>query len=130
MSDTTNIAQRWFGILQASQKSDWGEINTAFLNMLARKGELSLLPHIRSKIFDFATRRGGIRIVDVVSAKSLSETDALILVNKHFGKLSTLGRVREDPQILGGVVLYSGEERIDLSIKGKLGALKEHFTNI
>ncbi len=98
-----------------------------FLNVLSENNRLSVLPEI-SRLYgllrEVAEKRLSVR---VVSAATLDEAQAERMraaLAKRFGKeVELLSEI--DAEVLGGAVIYAGDQVIDGSLRGRLGKLEQ-----
>lgn len=97
-----------------------------FVALLARQKRLSLLPEIIAiYMHEAATRRGEMK-AQLVSAVPLKDADVAKIgerLSKTYGKKIIL-ETRQDPELLGGVVINIGSLQLDSSLSGKLRRLK------
>ena len=110
-----------------------GEIQkktTNFLKVLGEAKRLSLLPDILSEYQKLLAKKNKLNNVLVTTAFELSkdqEDQLESLLKKRYGKnLSTI--VKVDKDLIGGLMVKSGDEVIDLSTKGKLIKLKKQIS--
>ena len=98
-----------------------------FAVTLARQQRLDVLPEITSLFTQRAQEARGEMSARIVTASPLSEKDAKDIADKlgkAYGKKINL-QVQVDPSLLGGAVVYIGSVRLDSSLSGKLGRLKQ-----
>lgn len=102
------------------------EITRQFLAMLARQKRLSILPDIIELFAEWvATARGQIK-AEIVSAAPLPAKELALVserIGKAYGKQVKL-EVRQDPALLGGLIVKVGSKQLDSSLAGKLARLK------
>lgn len=97
------------------------------LQIVNRKGRLSLLPAIVAAYRAALDERRGRLEVRVVSAVPLTEDQRRRLtaaVARHTGREARL-REEVDPALLGGVVLRIGDRKVDSSVATRLATLAE-----
>ena len=98
-----------------------------FLGLLMRNKRLGLLSLIAERFERIVDASEGLARASVRSARALSDiqrrsvTEALA---RALGR-RVKGEFREDPALLGGVVVKVGDKVVDLSISGQLSRLKE-----
>lgn len=100
-------------------------VTKQFITLLARQKRLALLPEI---IVLFARRmseaRGEMK-AELVSAAPLKKQDAEAIsdrLSQAYGKKVVL-ELRQDPELLGGIVVKVGSVQLDASLSGKLRRL-------
>jgi F-type H+-transporting ATPase subunit delta len=99
---------------------------TRFLNVLADNDRLSLLPQVTGlfgKLREAAENRLRVR---VVSAVALEEDQAERMSQALARRFDCAVELRNeiDAGVLGGAVIYAGDEVIDGSLKGRLASLE------
>lgn len=97
-----------------------------FVALLARQKRLSLLPEIIAIYKQEAAARRGEMKAEVVSAAPMEDADAAKIgerLSKTYGK-KVIVETRQDPELLGGVVINIGSLRLDGSLSGKLRRLR------
>ena len=105
------------------------EDQARFIELLVQRSRLQLMPMIASIFATHWAEHSGTKRATLVSAKALSEADLTELaksLEKKWGcKVDLNGK--EDPSLMGGYVLNMGDQVIDVSIRGKLEALKNQI---
>ena len=97
-----------------------------FLDVLADNGRLELLPEIAALYQQARADEERTLPVTITSAQPLSDDDVQRLVaplKSRFNREIVVTR-REDPALIGGVVIDAGEVVIDGSVRGKLQRLE------
>lgn len=95
------------------------------LQVINQKGRLSLLPAIIATYREALRERQGLVEVEVTSAVPLSEELRRRLegaIDRHTGKKSILVET-VDPDIVGGLVVRVGDDKIDTSVARELDKL-------
>lgn len=96
------------------------------LVLLVERGRLSVLPGVLDEFDRLADRASGVVRAEVVAAvpldKHLEDSIATTLSDKLGGDVQTV--VKQDPEILGGLVIRIGDRVIDTSIRTRLQQLK------
>lgn len=98
-----------------------------FVFALLSRNDIALLPDIVEHFRRLAVRGPKAQIVRVTSAVPLTDEEKRALTEKltaQFGENLEF-EYREDPSILGGLVVRVGDRVIDASVAGKLKALRE-----
>jgi F-type H+-transporting ATPase subunit delta len=96
-----------------------------FLQVLAENQRLAVLPHVREQFEVLKNEREGTIDAQIVSAYALDEAQLSELVaglQRRF-KRSIRTQVSVDSELIGGVRVVIGDEVIDGSVRGKLGAM-------
>ena len=100
-------------------------ITKDFVALLARQKRLTILPQAIALFLEKASAgRGGMR-AEAVSALKLTAKDADAIseiLNKIFGSKIML-KTRDNPELLGGVIIKIGSLQLDASLSGKLRRL-------
>ena len=101
----------------------------SFVDGLADKKRLGLIPTIRDLFEDLKAQQEKFSHVQVVSAFALdSGVEKALLEKLKTVLVSDVSLNAEiDPSLIGGVVIRSGDTVIDDSIKGRLNKLAETF---
>ena len=116
-------AGKAFGGLTAELNLD--PITSNFLGVLARNGRKSELRAIIRAFRRLAAEHRGETIAEVVTARPLNDDQIGQLkqqLRKRAGRDVNV-EAQVDPQILGGIVVKLGSQRIDASIRTKLNRL-------
>lgn len=98
-----------------------------FVSVLLSRNDIGLLPDVIEQFRQLAVRGPKAQIVRVTSAVPLTDEEKRALAEKlvaQFGENLEF-EYREDPSILGGLVVRVGDRVIDASVAGKLKALRE-----
>lgn len=97
--------------------------------VLAAKGRLNLLPDLAAAYQELLDRRLGKVDVDVTVPRQLDEAELEQVrqaVARALGKQAVV-RQREDPSLVGGIVLQVGDRLIDGSVKAQLESMRRRF---
>ena len=117
-------------ILQAVlDKSDFSGIVKNFLNLLLDKERIGAVEAISDHYGMLTDEALNIAKADIVTAKPLKD-EALDKLNKSLEELTSKtirSNVKEDPNLVGGVLVKIGDLVLDGSIKAQLEGLKESF---
>lgn len=123
---TRQYALTLLELLEASTPAEQPKLVRGFLQTLARRHQLRLLPRIVSRVeADYFKRHGTVRVV-VRSAHPLPESFAATL-GKSLHQRVRLDSV-EEPTLIGGVQIRMGEQLIDASIPTLLHSLRQQLT--
>jgi F-type H+-transporting ATPase subunit delta len=98
---------------------------TGYLSVLAEYGRLALLPEITAQFRDLRAEAEKRLRVRVVSAVALDDTQSSRLqqaLARRFERDIELEN-EIDPRVIGGAVIYAGDEVIDGSLRGRLQKL-------
>lgn len=98
-----------------------------FLDLLARRDRLELVPEVTAQFHRLMNERRGIAIATITSAVPLDagqqEQIAAQLADR-LGKQVVL-EAHVDPSLIGGVVAQIGDDVIDGSVRGRLERLRQ-----
>ncbi|TBR22765.1 ATP synthase F1 subunit delta [bacterium] len=98
-----------------------------FLELLIEKKRFNLLPSMAGDYQRFADAGRGVVHAAVKTARPLSEVEAKLMADRLGGFLgkTVLLDVKEDPELMAGVVVRVGDWVLDGSLKGRLKALHQ-----
>ena len=102
------------------------KVTQQFLAMLAKQRRLPVLPEIMQQFCDRVAEGRGEMKAELVSASTLSAQEVAMVsdrLGKAYGKKVVLD-VRQQPELLGGIVVNIGSLRLDGSLAGKLKRLQ------
>ena len=105
--------------------ADLESVTKNFLLFLQSKQMLGKADRIMKEYEAYAKQAEGIRMIEIVSARELSES-SIKQISKHFGE-KVEATVTIDPKLLGGIMVKTGNEILDGSIKGQLEKLKQQL---
>lgn len=101
-------------------------VTCQFIAMLSRQKRLDVLPEVVALFAEWAAEARGELKAEVISATPLKAKD-IAMIGERLGaaykKKVTLD-VREDPELLGGIVVKIGSVQLDSSLAGKMRRLK------
>jgi F-type H+-transporting ATPase subunit delta len=96
------------------------------VRLMVEHGRLDLLPEVLAEYDRLADRASGVVRAEVVSAvpldRGLEEQITQELAGKLGGKVETV--VKQDPDILGGLLIRIGDRVIDTSVRTRLQQLQ------
>jgi ATP synthase F1 delta subunit len=101
-----------------------------FLLLLAEKGRLGEVGEIRAELERLIARQERILELELTTAVELSDAEAAKVV----GQIEqAAGRKVEatrsvDPELIGGIVIQAGSQRLDASVRGRLDQLRQELT--
>ncbi|MFN3875986.1 MAG: ATP synthase F1 subunit delta [Flavobacteriales bacterium] len=108
-----------------------GQVTSAFMGILVRKGREALLPHVAAAFDELYKQQRGIVTAHVRSAAPLSDAaraKARALVERHHpGKTIELEE-HVDASLIGGVIIRVGDEQYDGSVSRRLSDLRRKFS--
>ncbi len=122
--DAKNYAKALAETLKQTQGKDLDQTLTAFVNLLAAEGRLSLYPEIEGHLRQMLLAEEGLTMAELVTAHDI-KADKVLQANLEqvVGKKLALSQ-RIDPNIIGGFVLRVADLLVDASIKKQLATLK------
>lgn len=121
-------AQAWYEALKSADQKQWPEISQAVLLRLQKEGKLSFLSQIRQQMEQIElTERGAVKVT-VKTAHDLDKQVVSQLVKQLLAAEVEL-EIREDKNLLGGIVVETADRRWDLSARGQLKQLKQQLTS-
>ncbi len=121
-------AQAWYDALKATDEQQWPAISQAMLSRLQREGNLSRLGQIRQYVEELEREEQGVVKVTVKTAHDLDKQVISDLVKQLLAAEVELD-IREEKDLLGGVIVETADRRWDLSARGQLNQLKQQLTS-
>lgn len=97
-----------------------------FLGVLADNDRLVLLPEVTrlyAALREEAEQRLTVRVVSAIALEDEQSQRMRAALAKRFGREISLEN-QVDPAVLGGAVIYAGDEVIDGSVRGRLARLQ------
>ncbi len=117
----------WLALAETNPASHDSVINQ-FLEILKNDGKLELYPEIITEIETLAESANQ-KPPEVTFAKEDSGSKQILdKINKVIQSKSEL-KVKIDENIIGGVILKTGDQLLDASIKTQLDELNKHLIN-
>lgn len=103
------------------------DLTTKFLGVLAGNRRLSKLPQMIAAFKGIAAAQRGEVAANVTSAHKLTDEQLGTLKDKLTARVgrTVMLTADEDPDLLGGLVVTIGSERIDASIRTRLNSLSQ-----
>lgn len=101
-----------------------------FLGLLIEKKRLEILPAIEDAFGALVLEKNNRALAEVSSARALSDAERAKIEERlsRFSGKTVEASVRQDPALLGGVVVRLGDWVIDSSLKGRLQGLLSRMT--
>ncbi len=102
-----------------------------FLSVLAANGRLPLLPHITSmyrRLRDEAERRLSVKVVSAIALDDDQAGRMRDALTRRFDCEIELEN-EIDAEVIGGAVIYAGDQVIDGSLRGRLQKLSNSLAN-
>ena len=97
--------------------------------LLVRKGRTALAPEIAAEFRRLADEAEGIEHATATTAIAMTDSEREVVVTRlqaQTGKRIVL-ETAVDPELIGGVVLQTGDMLVDASVRAKLHALRERL---
>jgi F-type H+-transporting ATPase subunit delta len=106
-------------------KAKWSSLTQKFLGTLAQKRRLNILPSIIAAVLGEIAAYKGEVTADVTAAHELSAAQINSIsaaLTKALGKTVKVA-LKQDPSIIGGLIIKVGSQLIDSSVQAKLERL-------
>ena len=102
-----------------------------FVRLVAEKGRAGELPEIADELDALVAAEARILDVEITTAHDLSDAEFERIVSKIE---SASGRTVQaersvDPDLIGGIVLQAGSQRLDASVRGRLDRLRHDLSH-
>lgn len=110
------------------------EIPQEFLNcldLIVERGRQGVLVKVLENIVEMVLMEQGFEIVTLISAQPISEAEQRFISEKLeavWGKKIHL-KYRENPNLLGGIIIQRGDKLYDGSLVGRLSEIKESLSD-
>ena len=117
-------AQAWYELLKESDSKDWPKISEAMLNRLRIDGLLGSVREIQRLMIEFESEDQGMIDAVVKVAHDLKENEIKSKTKEVLGTDAVRINIEKDPELLGGMVVRTKDQRWDLSMKRKLEDLR------
>jgi len=100
------------------------------LQLLAEKGRLGEVEEIQAELERLIARAERVLELELTTAVELSDDEAAKVVGQI---AQAAGRKVEatrtvDPELIGGIVIQAGSQRLDASVRGRLDQLRQELT--
>lgn len=102
------------------------QVTRQFIGMLVSQKRLPLLPDVAKLFIEWASSARGELKAELITAAPLKDKEIALVaerLGKAYGRKMHL-EVRQDPALLGGVVVKIGSLQLDSSLAGKIERLK------
>jgi F-type H+-transporting ATPase subunit delta len=110
-------------------KSGFSKLVKNFLNLLLDKNRINAIESITENYGKLTDEALNIAHAEIIIARPLKE-NALEMVTKSLEELTSKeikSDIKEDPELIGGIVVKIGDLVLDGSVKAQLEGLKESF---
>ena len=110
-------------------KSNFSNLVKNFLNLLLDKNRIGSIEAIADKYATLTDEASNIAHAEIITARPLQD-DALQKIVDSLKKMTSKdikSDVKEDPELIGGIVVKIGDLVLDGSVKAQLDGLKESF---
>ena len=101
-----------------------------FLLLLAEKGRIAEVEEIQRELERLVALQARVLELELTTAIELSDPEAARLVEQieeASGRRVEATR-RVDPDLIGGIVIQAGSQRLDASVRGRLDQLRQELT--
>jgi F-type H+-transporting ATPase subunit delta len=117
--------------LEAALGNKVSKTTVRFLELLIDKKRFELLPMVAADLVKLVNEKNNVAKAQVRTAKPLNAEQQQKLKDKlkNFAGKTIELEVKEDPELIGGVVVRLGDWVLDSSLRGQLKKLKESLTN-
>ncbi len=118
-------------ILTEALGGDLDNSFTNFIKVLGNNDRLSLLPEIAvlfRKLREQAEKRLSVRVVSAIALEEDQAERMKKALAKRFDREIEMAS-EIDPSVLGGAVIYAGDQVIDGSLRGRLQKLQNSLSN-
>ncbi len=114
----------------ASALADADPLVRNFLLLLAEKGRLGEAPEMQRELERLIAAQERVLELELTTAVELSDDEAAEVVGqieKASGRKVEATR-SVDPDLIGGLVIQAGSQRLDASVRGRLDQLRQELT--
>ena len=119
-------SQRAGAMLAILDKIKASQLTRQFIGMVLRQKRLAILPALIEEFSRVAASARGELDAEIITAAPLQDKEIKAVsdrLSKAYGRKLRLN-VKEDPSLLGGVILRIGSQQLDSSLAGKMRRLK------
>ncbi|MBY0406957.1 MAG: ATP synthase F1 subunit delta [Rickettsiales bacterium] len=114
-------------MLAILDKLSASQLTRQFIGMVLQQKRMGALPEIINEFARAAAASRGELAAEIVSASPMSATEVKQVetrLSKAYGRTLRL-EVKQDPSLLGGVILRIGSQQLDSSLAGKMRRLQQ-----
>lgn len=110
-------------------KSNFSNMVKNFLNLLLDKNRIGSIEAIADKYAMFTDEASNIAHAEIITARPLQDDTLKKVIDslKAMTSKDIKSEVKEDPELIGGIVVKIGDLVLDGSVKAQLEGLKESF---
>ncbi len=110
-------------------KSNFSNLVKNFLNLLLDKNRIDSIEAIADKYAMLTDEASNIAHAEIITARPLQDETLQKVVDslKEMTSKNIKSEVKEDPELIGGIVVKIGDLVLDGSVKAQLEGLKESF---
>lgn len=110
-------------------KSTFSNLVKNFLNLLMDKNRIDFLEAIADKYAILTDEAANIVHAEIITARPLKDDTLQIIINslEKMTSKDIKSEVKEDPELIGGILVKIGDLVLDGSVKAQLEGLKESF---
>jgi F-type H+-transporting ATPase subunit delta len=119
-------ANRAEALLAILDKMKVSQLTRQFLGMVIQQKRLDILPEIIEEYARVASAARGELDAEVITATPLKDSEIAAVgerLGKAYGRKLRLN-VKQDPALLGGIIVKIGSQQLDSSLAGKMRRLK------
>ena len=101
-----------------------------FVRLLVEKGRIGELEEVHEEWERLLAREERLLELDLVTAVELSDEEAAGIVKQieDASGRSVVATRSVDPDLIGGIVIRAGSQRLDASVRGRLNQLRQELT--
>jgi F-type H+-transporting ATPase subunit delta len=98
-----------------------------FINLIIDRRREGILTSILEAVIDRVLEAKGYEIVELISAFSLADSERDLIRKNLEGswRIKVALKYRQNPNLIGGIIIRRGDQLIDGSLSGQLNALKQ-----
>jgi len=114
----------------AAALGDAEELVRNFLLLVAEKGRIAEIEEIQAEFERLIAQEARVLELELTTAVELSDQEAAQVVHQieqASGRRVEATR-RVDPDLIGGLVIQAGSQRLDASVRGRLDQLRQELT--
>lgn len=122
-------AQAWWEALQEADASEHQSISERMIAELHHAGELRQLNDIVRRFEEIEHAAYGRTAVTVRSAHELNDEQVREQLSALFGDADIVVTYEQDPKLIGGMQIVTGDSRWDYSVRGQLRSLEKNLND-